>query len=69
MKTDLVDVTVPRPMLNPKQAAALLGISVRTLRSIAATGDLTFVRVGRRSLRLEPGDLDRYRQDHRTASS
>jgi len=43
-------------LLNTKQAAATLGISVRSLQEHAAARDLAFVKIGR-SIRFDPADL------------
>lgn len=45
-------------MLSLPQAAALLGLSVRTLRRRIAAGDLPAYRSGRSILRVRSTDLD-----------
>jgi excisionase family DNA binding protein len=43
-------------LLRPREAAALLAISERTLWDLSNRGDLPTVRLGR-SVRYDPGDL------------
>ncbi len=54
------DAQVPRLLLTPREAAAALSISERTLWSITAPrGALRLVRIGR-SVRYDPHDLAAY---------
>lgn len=54
-------------LLSPKrEAARVLGISVRTLETLIALGELKSVRVGRRRL-IPRAELERFvRRDHPT---
>jgi len=57
-------------LLSPKrEAAQVLGISVRTLETLIALGELKSVRVGRRRL-IPRGELERFaRRDHPTRAA
>jgi excisionase family DNA binding protein len=46
------------PLLTPEQVAAVLGVSVRTVRRLAAEGRLRPVRIGYRTTRFRPEDVD-----------
>jgi len=48
--------TAPK-LLNRKQAAEALSVSIRTLDELLSTGDLPAVRIGR-SIRFRPSSLD-----------
>jgi excisionase family DNA binding protein len=55
------------PLLSPKrEAARALAISVRTLETLIALGELKSIRVGRRRL-IPTAELQRFaRRDHQT---
>jgi len=55
------------PLLSPKrEAARALGVSVRTLETLIALGELKSIRVGRRRL-IPVTELERFaRHDHQT---
>jgi hypothetical protein len=45
-------------LLNERQAAALMSLSVRSLQRLRQTGGPKFVRVGKSAVRYRPGDLE-----------
>lgn len=47
------------PLLNKKEAAAILSVSVRTLDRLRSTGELRAVKV-RGAIRFDRATLDRY---------
>lgn len=49
-------MTVLENLLRPKEAAALLAISARTLWSLTASGEIASLRIGR-AIRYRPEDL------------
>jgi excisionase family DNA binding protein len=42
----------PRLLLRPQEAANTLGVSLRTLMSFVASGDIPYTRIGERNLRF-----------------
>ncbi|MBT3787419.1 MAG: helix-turn-helix domain-containing protein [Alphaproteobacteria bacterium] len=56
----------PSPVLSPKDAARLLGISSRTLARLVKRREIAFVRVGG-SLRFKPDDLRAFVDQNRTS--
>jgi excisionase family DNA binding protein len=54
-----------RRLLNLREAAFYLGVSVWTLRGMLHNGDLPYVRAGRRLL-VDRQDLDRWIDAHKT---
>ena len=52
-----------QPLLDSKQAAALLGISARTLWSLTASAEIRSVRI-RRAVRYRLVDLEAYVERH-----
>lgn len=56
-----------RLLVSRREAAVLLGLSVRTLDNLVLRGELRVRRIGRRVL-VERRELERFaRRDHRTA--
>ena len=53
-----------RPLLSIPKAAAMIGVSLDTLRREIAAGDVPTVRVGQRDL-LDPDDLEAWRASRR----
>ena len=51
--------TLRPPKLSVEDAAALEGVSPRTIRRRIADGSLPAVRLGPRLIRINPADLDR----------
>jgi excisionase family DNA binding protein len=51
----------PRPLLNDRQAAEILGVSIRTLPNLVKRQGLRQVRLGR-SVRYDPSDLEAFIQ-------
>ncbi len=59
------------PALSPllvslPQAAAMLGVSLRTLTTLTAAGELGVVRVGKRAVRVAVSELQRFIEDRST---
>jgi excisionase family DNA binding protein len=50
----------PRRLYSMQEAAELLAVSTRTLRREIARGNIPYVRVGTRGMRIDAGDLERY---------
>jgi len=50
-------------LLTPREAAALFGVSLRTIRRLVGAGELRCVRVGR-LVRFHPGDVSRWLSAH-----
>jgi excisionase family DNA binding protein len=60
---------VPAPLLvTPREAAALLSISERTLWSMTKTGEISVVRIGR-TVRYDPHDLRRWIETKKTTGA
>lgn len=57
-----------RPLLDVEQAAALLNVSPLTLRAWAQRGRVPCVRLGRKTLRFDPADLQAWVQEHSEAA-
>ena len=55
-------------LLKPEEAAARLGIGVRALRTLIATGQLPVVMISPRVRRVPSDALDRWAQDRATRS-
>ncbi len=49
-----------RALLDIDQAADYLGISARTMKTLHETRQVAHVRLGKRTLRFDPDDLDAY---------
>lgn len=49
----------PAPLLTRQQAAASLGVALRTLDTLAAKGELPFVKIGR-AVRFRPSALESF---------
>ena len=47
-----------QPLLNERQAAALMALSVRSLQRLRQVGGPKFVRVGKSAIRYRVGDLE-----------
>ena len=54
----------PRQLVTLCEAAEILAVSVKTVRRYIAAGDLDAVRLGRRTIRIEAGSLDRLIDAH-----
>ncbi len=52
-------------LLSLRQAARRLGIAERVLRQAVRSGELPAFRLGQRTLRVKPTDLDGWIQDRR----
>lgn len=52
----------PEHALTPKQAAAKLGVSTDFIYDLCAKGKLRSQKIGR-AVRIQPRDLDNYRED------
>lgn len=50
----------PEPMLSAKECAAILGMTVHTVRIYIANGLLPAVRIGPQQLRIRPEDLQEF---------
>ena len=58
-----------RILMSKREAAAALGLSVRTLESLIAAKELRSVRIGRRRM-IPHAELERFaRRDHSTKSN
>ena len=55
-------------LMTLRQAARKLGVAERVLRSAVRSGDLPAFRLGQRTLRVKPADLDDWIQDRRVQS-
>lgn len=65
--TDPAPQATPAPLLvNPKQAALMLGISARLLWSMTARGDVPAVRLGR-LVRYRPETLRQWTEENEAA--
>ena len=56
-------------LLNYKAAARLLGVSDRTIYEFVRQGHLPSVRLGNRSVRIDPGDLRNFIESRKTVSA
>ncbi len=54
------------PLLQMRDAAALLGICERKLWSLANAGEVPSIRIGRRCVRFDPLDLEEFIRRHKT---
>lgn len=59
------DVRADRLLLRPTEAADRLGVSLRSLMSWTAAGDIPFIRCGKRCLRYSLDDLRVWIDAHR----
>jgi DNA (cytosine-5)-methyltransferase 1 len=55
-------------LLSLRQAARRLGVAERVLRHAVRSGDLPAFRLGQRTLRVKPTDLDDWIQNRRVRS-
>ena len=55
----------PEPLLTLKEAAAYLGVSLGTMRSIRSLGRLPVIHPSPGTVRVRPADLREYIEDHR----
>jgi excisionase family DNA binding protein len=55
---DRQQAPVPRLLLRPQEAADALGVSLRTLMSLADSGDIPSTRIGTRNLRFSVQALE-----------
>ena len=50
--------TATAPLLNRKEAGIILGVSLRTVDELIATGNLPVVRFGKKCVKIRPSALD-----------
>ena len=55
------------PLLTAAEAARLLAVSLRTFRGLIAAGKLPVIRLSPRSVRIDPGDLQTFIEERRSA--
>jgi excisionase family DNA binding protein len=65
MQQKAAAMTSPHHLLSLEQASRVLGIGIRTLRGLIASGKLNVVHVSARRRAVHPDDLDRYIRDNR----